>query len=259
MCVCCVIWRREECAPQQQLQQQQQLRACVEIQFSGPCVFLSFSPYPPPYPQARDFCTDKYKQFNKVFRKLLPNGLEIGGIPETQTPAESTKREEGGVSIIRERMAVAGSGSVAEESAALFASSSHQVTGGGGGAVGGSGATGGENGESANNSDCGSTGVGVGGGPSGWSEFCERHARAAASDFAKSCVHYINKNLPENVRATVSHREFMVRFVECFSDHFDSEFSRRRSYSKVRIFGICGEIYKYRFSKMYRKYSPPTD
>lgn len=131
-------------------------------------------------------------------------------------------------------MAVAGSGSVAEESAALFASSSIQATGGGGG--------GGDN--SSNNADCGGVGtattIGGGGGgnsligtQSGWSEFCERHARAAASDFAKSCVHYINKNLPENVRATVSHREFMVKFVECFSDHFDSEFSRRRSYSKV--------------------------
>lgn len=137
-------------------------------------------------------------------------------------------------------MAVAGSGSVAEESAALFASntnnSSNQAstTGGGGG--------GGEN--ITNSSDSsGPTGsilIGCGGAPhnqsnSGWSEFCERHARAAASDFAKSCVHYINKNLPENVRATVSHREFMVKFVECFSEHFDSEFSRRRSYSKVSI------------------------
>lgn len=68
-----------------------------------------------------------------------------------------------------------------------------------------------------------------------WSEFCERHARAAAADFAKSCVHYINKNLAENVRASVSHREFMQKFVECFSEQFDAEFTRRRSQSKVGI------------------------
>lgn len=66
----------------------------------------------------------------------------------------------------------------------------------------------------------------------GWTEFCERHARAAASDFAKSCVHYINKNLPENVRTTVSHRDFMMKFVECFSEHYDTEFSRRRAHQQ---------------------------
>lgn len=70
--------------------------------------------------------------------------------------------------------------------------------------------------------------------PNGWSEFCERHARAAAADFAKSCVHYINKNLAENVRASVSHREFMQKFVECFAEQFDAEFTRRRSQPKVR-------------------------
>lgn len=57
---------------------------------------------------------------------------------------------------------------------------------------------------------------------------CERHARAAASDFAKACVHYINTNLPGNVQVTASHSEFMKRFVDCFSEHFETEFSRRR-------------------------------
>lgn len=61
---------------------------------------------------------------------------------------------------------------------------------------------------------------------------CERHARAAASDFAKSCVHYVNTNLPENVRATVSHSDFMKKFIDCFSEHFETEFSRRRSHQK---------------------------
>lgn len=57
---------------------------------------------------------------------------------------------------------------------------------------------------------------------------CERHARAAASDFAKSCVHYINTNLPGNVQVSASHTDFMKRFIECFSEHFETEFSRRR-------------------------------
>lgn len=63
----------------------------------------------------------------------------------------------------------------------------------------------------------------------GWSEFCERHARAAATDFAKSCVHYINTNLPGNVQVSASHTDFMKRFIECFSEHFETEFARRRA------------------------------
>lgn len=58
---------------------------------------------------------------------------------------------------------------------------------------------------------------------------CERHARAAAADFAKSCVHYINTNLPGNVQVSASHTDFMKRFIECFSEHFETEFARRRA------------------------------
>lgn len=68
-----------------------------------------------------------------------------------------------------------------------------------------------------------------------WTEFCERHARAAASDFAKSCVHYVNKNLPETVRTTISHRDFMLKFIQCFSENFESEFSRRKMHHKVCV------------------------
>lgn len=64
---------------------------------------------------------------------------------------------------------------------------------------------------------------------SSWSEYCERHARIAAADFAKSCAHYIAKNGLENV----SHRDFMRKFIECFSDHFDTEYSRRRTQNKT--------------------------
>lgn len=58
---------------------------------------------------------------------------------------------------------------------------------------------------------------------------CERHARHAATDFAKSCVHYINTNLPGNVQVSASHTDFMKRFIECFSEHFETEFARRRA------------------------------
>lgn len=67
----------------------------------------------------------------------------------------------------------------------------------------------------------------------GWSEFCERHARAAATDYAKSCVQYTNHNLPENVRKQVSHREFLRKFLDCFSEHFEKEFYRRNTKHKV--------------------------
>ncbi|XP_055637570.1 SH2B adapter protein 2 isoform X2 [Toxorhynchites rutilus septentrionalis] len=66
-----------------------------------------------------------------------------------------------------------------------------------------------------------------------WAEFCERHARAASADFARSCVHYVTNNLPESVQQTVSHRDFMRRFIECFQEHFEHDFYRRRIQSKT--------------------------
>lgn len=66
-----------------------------------------------------------------------------------------------------------------------------------------------------------------------WAEFCERHARAASADFARSCVHYVTNNLPESARQTVSHRDFMRRFIECFQEHFEHDFYRRRMQSKT--------------------------
>lgn len=66
-----------------------------------------------------------------------------------------------------------------------------------------------------------------------WAEFCERHARAASADFARSCVHYVTNNLPESARQTVSHRDFMRRFIEVFQEHFEHDFYRRRMQSKT--------------------------
>ncbi|KAH8247921.1 hypothetical protein KR038_012021 [Drosophila bunnanda] len=70
-------------------------------------------------------------------------------------------------------------------------------------------------------------------GGTSWEEFCERHARAAASDFAKACITYINGNLPPEEARNIQHRSFAQKFVESFSAHYDTEFFRRRSTLKT--------------------------
>lgn len=60
-----------------------------------------------------------------------------------------------------------------------------------------------------------------------WSEFCERHARAASSDFARSCIQFVNTNLPSQISSSLSHREFLAKFIECFSANFEQEYYRR--------------------------------
>ncbi|XP_064549255.1 SH2B adapter protein 2 isoform X1 [Drosophila montana] len=72
-------------------------------------------------------------------------------------------------------------------------------------------------------------------GGTSWEEFCDRHARVAASDFAKACINYINGNLPPEVARSIPHRSFAVKFVEYFSEHYDTEFFRRRSNLKTDI------------------------
>ncbi|XP_046739755.1 SH2B adapter protein 1 [Diprion similis] len=68
-------------------------------------------------------------------------------------------------------------------------------------------------------------------GADNWAEFCDRHARAAASDFAKAFCTYVNLNLPESARATLSHRDFLRKFVDTFCEHFETEFLRRSTRS----------------------------
>lgn len=69
----------------------------------------------------------------------------------------------------------------------------------------------------------------------GWIEFCERHARASASDFAKAFCTYVSLNLPESARSNLSHRDFLRKFVESFCEHFESEYLRRTiRYAVVR-------------------------
>jgi hypothetical protein len=66
-----------------------------------------------------------------------------------------------------------------------------------------------------------------------WTDFCDRHAKAAASDFAKAFCTYVNSNLPENTRSTVSHRDFLRKFVDCFVEHFEAEFVRKYGKDKL--------------------------
>lgn len=66
----------------------------------------------------------------------------------------------------------------------------------------------------------------------GWEEFCDRHARAAATDFAKSCINYINTNLIDDARI-ISHKNFMQKFLDSFGECFEVEFTRRRNNLKV--------------------------
>lgn len=66
-----------------------------------------------------------------------------------------------------------------------------------------------------------------------WEEFCERHSRVAAADFAKACINYINGNLPPEEARNISYRSFGQKFAEAFVDHFETEFCYRRGNLKV--------------------------
>lgn len=76
----------------------------------------------------------------------------------------------------------------------------------------------------------------------GWQEFSERHGKAFAGEFAKSCVNYVNTNLPENVRTEISYEDFLNKFIEAFSISFESEYvKRQQQHNKVgfHLMGRC--------------------
>lgn len=54
-------------------------------------------------------------------------------------------------------------------------------------------------------------------------------------------MHYISTNLPGNVQVSATHTDFMKRFIECFSEHFETEFTRRRQ-SHQKINGTVNTI-----------------
>ncbi|VVC90472.1 unnamed protein product, partial [Leptidea sinapis] len=72
------------------------------------------------------------------------------------------------------------------------------------------------------------------GDPDGWVEFCERQAKTAAQDFAKAYVHYIQSStIDGNARPYTSQKELLKKFVECFSDQFEFEFSKLKAHYKL--------------------------
>ncbi|XP_062122336.1 SH2B adapter protein 2 isoform X1 [Drosophila sulfurigaster albostrigata] len=77
-------------------------------------------------------------------------------------------------------------------------------------------------------------------GGTSWEEFCDRHAHAAATDFAKACISYINGNLPPEEARNIPHRSFAVKFVDSFLEHYDTEFFRRRSNLKTGVGSLFG-------------------
>lgn len=63
---------------------------------------------------------------------------------------------------------------------------------------------------------------------SGWADFCERHAIAAAQDFAKSCVQFLSLNLNDTTRASLTSKDFLKKYVDSFSEHFELDFCKRK-------------------------------
>ncbi|KPJ07762.1 SH2B adapter protein 1 [Papilio machaon] len=70
--------------------------------------------------------------------------------------------------------------------------------------------------------------------PDGWVEFCERQAKAAAQDFAKACLNYIQTGANDvSNRPNVSQKEFLKKFVDCFTEQFDFEFGKLKAQHKL--------------------------
>lgn len=61
-----------------------------------------------------------------------------------------------------------------------------------------------------------------------YTDFCERHARNAANDFAKSSQCLLS-TFPTSER-NLTHREFLSTFIICFTEHFEKEFYRFSNY-----------------------------
>ncbi|XP_044261143.1 SH2B adapter protein 1 isoform X1 [Tribolium madens] len=62
-----------------------------------------------------------------------------------------------------------------------------------------------------------------------WMEFCERHASIAAQDFSKSCIQFMSLNLSESAKATITYKDFLKKFLDTFTEHFETDFNKRKS------------------------------
>lgn len=70
-----------------------------------------------------------------------------------------------------------------------------------------------------------------------WIEFCQRHATVAAQDFSKSCFQFISVNLSENARSNLTQKDFLKKFIECFSEQFESDFVKRKLHGHKLVNG----------------------
>lgn len=59
---------------------------------------------------------------------------------------------------------------------------------------------------------------------SNWVEFCDKHAKSAAADFANAYTLYISSHMSDSARHHASHKDILRKFVECFQEHFEAEF-----------------------------------
>ncbi|KAL0266582.1 UNVERIFIED_CONTAM: hypothetical protein PYX00_009083 [Menopon gallinae] len=65
-----------------------------------------------------------------------------------------------------------------------------------------------------------------------WTDFCDKHAKSAACEFAKAFCSYVSTNLPNSNR-TSSHKEFVTKFIDSFAHHFEVEIAKRNSLKDV--------------------------
>lgn len=57
-----------------------------------------------------------------------------------------------------------------------------------------------------------------------WIEFCNKHAKLAASNFARSFICYVNSH---NLNSpTLEHKEFITKFIDTFVEHFEIELAK---------------------------------
>lgn len=65
-----------------------------------------------------------------------------------------------------------------------------------------------------------------------WTDFCDKHAKSAACEFAKAFCSYVSTNFPNSTR-TSSHKEFVTKFIDSFAHHFEVEIAKRNSLKDV--------------------------
>lgn len=58
---------------------------------------------------------------------------------------------------------------------------------------------------------------------SSWVDFCDKHAKSAATEFANAFNSYTSSHMSDAARLSVPPKEFLRKFIECFQEHFETE------------------------------------